>query len=341
MNGSVASGSAGTVAEQIRRNKADRQIRRVVWLIFDELDYRLLFDKRPARLAVPHFDRLSAESVHFSQARQAGDHTLVSLPALFSGARQDVAGSTVFCRDISRADHDWANSDSVMGDIIAGGGNTALLSWMQIEHRLVLAGQNPAPIAIWQWQTLIETLPLVQRSHLVAALNRSEHATTLHWLKEKTIQTVTDPKLDFAVAHLSIPHLPGICPLQEGKPFQFVCKANYLDNIMLADQVMGEIRQAMEQAGLWDETVVVVTSDHRWRSEIWRFSPLWTEEEARLADNSRDERVPFFVKMPGEPPKSVRYDAHFDTVNSRDLLRNIAFGKIGSSEQVVEFLTRP
>ena len=123
-------------------------------------------------------------------------------------------------------------------------------------------------------------------------------------------------------------------------PIPPACTANYLDNILLADQAMGEIRRAMEQAGLWDETVVVVTSDHRWRSEIWRFSPLWTEEEARLADDSRDERVPFLVKMPGDSLKSARYEALFDTVRSRELLREIALGEIGSSEQVVEFFKR-
>jgi hypothetical protein len=41
---------------------------RVLWLLFDEMEYRLLFAERPATLKAPEFDRLRAESLHASQA---------------------------------------------------------------------------------------------------------------------------------------------------------------------------------------------------------------------------------------------------------------------------------
>jgi len=40
----------------------------VVWIIFDELQWQVVFENRPANLKLPEFDRLTNESVHFANA---------------------------------------------------------------------------------------------------------------------------------------------------------------------------------------------------------------------------------------------------------------------------------
>jgi len=64
----------------------------------------------------------------------------------------------------------------------------------------------------------------------------------------------------------------------------------------------------MEEAGLWNETVVLVTSDHHWRPEEWRRRMNWTTEEAALAPKLQtvDNRVLYFLKLRGR-------NSHTDT----------------------------
>ena len=49
---------------------------RVVWIVFDELDYRLSFPDRPSNLAMPHFDQLRAESIFAANAIPPANNTL-------------------------------------------------------------------------------------------------------------------------------------------------------------------------------------------------------------------------------------------------------------------------
>jgi hypothetical protein len=59
--------------------------RRVVWIIFDELDYRLSFVARPPSIRMPNFDRLCAHAMCASNAYPPSDATSVSMPALIYG----------------------------------------------------------------------------------------------------------------------------------------------------------------------------------------------------------------------------------------------------------------
>ena len=45
---------------------------RVVWIIFDEADYRMIFEQRPASLEMPEFDRLREESLSANNAISPG-----------------------------------------------------------------------------------------------------------------------------------------------------------------------------------------------------------------------------------------------------------------------------
>src|SRR5262249_49748159 len=59
--------------------------RRVLWIIFDELDQRLAFDERPASIALPELDRFRRQSVAASRAYSPSTKTFTSLPALITG----------------------------------------------------------------------------------------------------------------------------------------------------------------------------------------------------------------------------------------------------------------
>jgi hypothetical protein len=58
---------------------------RLVWLVFDELDQRLVFERRPAYLELPELDRLRTESLVANHATQTAMFTAIALPSLLSG----------------------------------------------------------------------------------------------------------------------------------------------------------------------------------------------------------------------------------------------------------------
>ena len=76
----------------------------------------------------------------------------------------------------------------------------------------------------------------------------------------------------------------------------------------------------MESAGLWDDTIVLVSSDH------------WLREE-----NKTDRRIPFILKMPGQKT-GISYDAPFNTVVSHDLVLALLRGELKDAEGVAGWL---
>jgi hypothetical protein len=91
------------------------------------------------------------------------------------------------------------------------------------------------------------------------------------------------------------------------------------------DQTLGDIRRAAESAGLWDESVVIVTSDH------------WCRDSSRI-DGKTDHRVPFLVKMPRQEAP-LPYDRSFNTAVSYELLRAVFRRDLTRAEQLPSWLT--
>jgi len=59
--------------------------RRVLWLVFDEMDYRLSFVNRPTSVKLPELDRLRAESIFATNAYPAAGDTVLTLPSVITG----------------------------------------------------------------------------------------------------------------------------------------------------------------------------------------------------------------------------------------------------------------
>jgi arylsulfatase A-like enzyme len=96
-----------------------------------------------------------------------------------------------------------------------------------------------------------------------------------------------DRQFDLVMMHAPVPHPPYIFDPRREALSWLDFGLSYDDNIALADQYLAAIRDAMMQAGLWDETAVVISADHGDRS--------------RLGDRRDMEGVlPLLVKMPGQ-----------------------------------------
>jgi arylsulfatase A-like enzyme len=98
----------------------------------------------------------------------------------------------------------------------------------------------------------------------------------------------------------------------------------YLDSLALADRALGRIRAKMEQSGVWDDTTILLSSDHWCRTAL-------------SIDGKLDHRVPFLLKLPRQT-RALALREPFNTVLSRELLFSVLRGDLRRPEEVAAWL---
>jgi hypothetical protein len=82
----------------------------------------------------------------------------------------------------------------------------------------------------------------------------------------------------------------------------------------------------MEDAGVWDTTAVLLSSDHGMK-------------HSELLDGKSDSRVPFLLKLPRKTAGSI-YERAFNTVGSGELLLEVLEARVETPLQAIEWLDR-
>jgi hypothetical protein len=144
-----------------------------------------------------------------------------------------------------------------------------------------------------------------------------------------------DPDLGVAMLHFPVPHHPDIYD-PEREELSLVDRRSYFDNLALADRTLGQVRGVMEAAGLWDTSIVIVTSDHWWRAihrGDWGLTP---EEESVFADE-RNRRIPFLLKFAKQRETFV-YPRGFNTLLVHDLILDLLAGAIANPASLADWL---
>jgi len=126
--------------------------------------------------------------------------------------------------------------------------------------------------------------------------------------------------------HIPVPHRPTI---YDGRRKKFTAfnfrKDGYFHNVLAADRFLSEIRKAMEDAGVWKSTTVIVSSDHGWRAPL------------KEINNPERGRIPFIVKLSGSP-SSGKYRKSLDAVLFKNLLVKLTLGEITETTQLMAWL---
>ena len=335
---------------------------RVLWLIFDEMDQNLAFDSRSEGFSLPELDRFQSEAFVAKNAYPPAGHTSQSIPALLTGqliSRVQPIAPAELSLTIPPSDQarNWSAESDIFSDARSLGLNTALVGWYHpycrvIGDRLTSCRWEPGtqrldPTKLSLKKNLVrqeaELLRLVPFSNTVIARlssetkrnYSSEHLADSLALMRETDNVIADQRFGLLFIHLSVPHPPYIynraSQTVTGNP-----RGIYLDNLALADQEFGQLRQTMEHAGIWDRTTVIVSSDHWWRSDYWRGRVFWSAADEVLAGKV-DHRVPFMVKLAHQKTKLI-YSSQFNTVLTRDLIREIMTGKVAEPYQLASWL---
>jgi len=347
---------------------------RILWMVFDELDFRVAFAERPKGLKLPELDRLASESLFADNAYPPAGETLLSLPALITGkliseAHREGPDKLIIKYGDDQPAVSWGTQPNIFSRVRAEGFNTALFGWYHPYCRIIgqdltkcawdglmpvaqpvrfLYGENAMPST---WHSFVHslfehvrtaalTVPFVsvilKPGVDVADVSEKDYVLFFNDTLQRTTEAANDPELELILTHWAIPHPPNIYDRQT---HQISTSPNhsYLDNLELVDETLGKVRKAMESKGSWEDMVVLVSSDHWWRPS-WKKHVWWTSEDESTMKNDLDRRVPFILKMPGRGDQGIVYEAAFNTVLSQDLMLAILKGEVSDTKAAARWL---
>ncbi len=313
----------------------------VVWIVFDELDYGLAFERRPRDLSLPALDSLRSVSVFATHAHSPGGTTSVSMPALLTGQVLEKT-EPLGARDMRLTAADGTTSNlaiawTVLDDMHARGLRTALFGWYFPYARLLrnvdVVEDFPTLLyadydnlfltAAMQLRSLMETLyyspfgeSMAIRHHI--AITKGMQREVVHYLRESR-------NSGFVFLHYPVPHSLNIYD-RHARTFgaNLSVQGGYVDNLALVDRLLGEVRGAMERAGTWDNALVVVSSDHHLR--VNAFDHVIERQ-----------RVPFIVKLPHQAG-GVTVDTHCETAITRALVLQVLDGRLRTPAEVADWM---
>jgi hypothetical protein len=334
---------------------------RVVWLVFDELDYRLAFEARPASVRMPELDRLAGSSFFATDARPPGDNTPEAMVTLLTGrrvARYDPMGTKELVFANGERKH-LLETRTIFDRARTAGLHAGVVGWF-LPYCQTFRGLafciEPSPASIRppslggalarQWNEQIEGHWLVTRFSSEGQYRtpwfgwgqRGDQLSAFRYLLEKSTAAATDPNAAIVLLHLPVPHPHGIYNRYRDQ-MGIDRGNNYLDNLELVDFTIGRIRSGLRASSLEASTVLLVTSDHVWRPEIWQRDWSFTDEERLLAQAGRADRIPFLAYFPRTPSR-LTYTNPLQTETSADLILDILAGRLSSPGDVSTWIDR-
>lgn len=321
-----------------------RPDRRVLWLVFDELDQRMTFEERPPSVETPALDAILEKAIFADEAYAPGEDTLVSMPAFITGRKLTDAEPVspdelmLFFEGKEDRPEPWSEQENVFSRAADLGYQSGLLGCFLPYCRVI---GHTATRCYWQPFGTVELKKDLNLAQIMAAqlsstfslspFNRRGHALSLyrHMLDEAKC-AAADPNLGVVLVHWSIPHYPWIYDRHAGDHtiFNYDMQKGYFDNLALVDRTLSKLQSAMEKSGTWEDTHLIITSDHPWRMELF---PTF--------DGQTDPRVPFIVRLAGQD-HPCHYRLPFDTTATHDLVLHLLEGRFSHPEEVMEWMER-
>ncbi|HSB54950.1 MAG TPA: sulfatase-like hydrolase/transferase [Gemmatimonadales bacterium] len=294
----------------------------VVFVIFDEWSwFRFAPDGVPAA-EFPNARRLAERSVLVREARSAGPATRYAIPRLFferygeivpgngEAKWEDTTGTrpTVDVPSIFDKVHQFGYRSSVLGFYInyrsLVGPDAPDYVWsLSYVYKRTTRLEEIGLMLMRNLQHWTDPLSQAVWQPLSTAVYSDSWVELLRSMRESALNSlVKEPDNTFLVLHLPLPHAPFV--FNADGSFRGRYKgtrlsedtAGYNRHLRYTDRVLGEIMDTLERAGRFDQSLIVVTSDHSWRREP--DSALVKLPDAGL-------RVPLLVKWPGQKAAMV------------------------------------
>lgn len=288
--------------------------KRLVWIVFDSLDEEVAFSKRLPGVSLPSLDRFRREASFVAlHARASSDSTSISIPSIVGGRHRESfdlqPAGTVFARA-----HAAGLRIGIAGwalpycRALSGVANTC--AWWPMPRQLNSFGSDLQSTVYGQFRSLFETNLF---SPFGPSLSVLHHNRTIKDLTAYASTLAARSDLDFVFLHLIPPHGPFVYDPATGTLGAAKLRAqDYASNLVLADSIFSGIRTAMEEAYVWDDSTVLITADHGFRSRHL------------LGYEADNLRVPFLLKT--SSPVKLDASQPFSTLRAGDVALEAAFG---------------
>jgi hypothetical protein len=306
---------------------------RVLWLIFDEMDQRIAFAKRPKTLRLPEFDRIKNQALYATNAIEPSNSTDISIPALIDGrkvsANQAIGlDRLVLTYEDDNTKADWGSQPNVFSEAKALKINTAFVGEYLPYPRLI--GKD---LSFCTWSSYTydhvstkDTFWANVSTQLfglifVPSLHYQQHKIAQHEILENTKKLVGNSNYGLIVIHFPVPH----GPFYYRHWWEKSLREGYSRNLIVSDKTMGELRHVLEQKGLWDKTTILISADHGLRDSGF--------------DGKIEPRVPYILKLAGQT-RPVTFNPSFSSVLSKNLILNILRKDIKTPDDLVKWLVK-
>jgi hypothetical protein len=307
---------------------------RIVWVLMDELSYDQVFPSRQPDVQLPNFDRLAQSSVTFSDLRPPaaapgpGAATEDVLPSLLLGRvivdlRKPYPGPPSYRSTSGGAWQRFNERDTIFAAAHSLGWTTGVVGWYNPYCRLL---PDVLDRCVWVYSEPVHTDlsgALSTKKSISENLSamipfRDKLNSVMRWSTNEPIQThiddyvsvmaqakdlIQDSRIRFVFIHLPIPHPPAIYDRVHHRIREH---GTYLDNLVLADQSLAELRDVLQATPAAASTTLIVSSDHSWRTWVWKPFPDWSEqEESATHGGVFDPRPVLMVSLPNSDSPQV------------------------------------
>lgn len=316
--------------------------RRVVWVIFDEMDYALSLGPDAGMASrLPNFSRLAANAVSATDAYSPGRDTLYSIPALLTGTA--ISGMSIAPRNGLRL------LDQQGGMLSFGMQNTLFA-------RLPGGPKNASVLGFYH--PYCKVFSTLQACHSTYLGNAGRWFDSLTFFSEAVFSTFRhlkwsaqympecllfqfDPmyrvssdvlsRLDATLAnrhstldfiHLNLPHLPNVYVQRMLRQPAGNDTDAYRQNLAGSDMVLGRIVRDLESQAKQQNILLIVSSDH------------WLRTHSK-----RPASVPFIVWNVGTNAEQA-LSKPLSTVHSAELALDFLNGKLSSQSDIADWLSR-
>jgi len=305
---------------------------RVVWVIFDELDRRLMVAEDRV-YEYPNFDAFRARSVDAAEAIPPAGRTIRAIPSFWLGRRVErhrLRGPAEIEFQFA-GDNEWkplSDFDTVFEELARDGLPIGAVGFHHPYCRLLRDSLNRCVAFNSQTAQYYQTTGFAD-SFLAAANvlapNWRRRVKVSQYLrtKEAAYDFAADPDLDFVALHFNVPHDPPIYAPETSELRTVGFGLRFEGNIVLADRALGGLMAAIEEAGLAARTAVIVGSDHGWKK--------------RKGFDSLPGAVPLMTHLPGQQAPIV-VDGPVESFTTRPLILALLRGEARTPEDVAALL---
>ncbi len=308
---------------------------RIIWLLFDELDSRIAFSERPANVSLPSFDRFQSECITALDGETHGQSTLRAIPSFLTGkivTELRFDGSSDLQFRFRGEEHlpfaSFSKTPTLFSDVCERGGKNAVVGMYHPYDRIL--GEQVQYCSAYMMNTYstkatgsVLTAMIAQLQGITPLATRFNGIKMYQGILRECVELVTSPTYDVVFAHISVPHGPHVYDRNKGA-FTLInfSPDAYLDSLVLADQFLQTVRQALEEEEMWDDSLVLITSDHELR-------------QVEFGDRKRVAKTPLLMKMPGQKKAETFFGTFSPKMITRDLLVGVLDGEVTTPEDVL------